>query len=631
MMPLRILTCAPFVCLLLSCKPDPVEETDPPSDPPVDSSNPDTAVEDDWCTSNGYTVRDFQDGSGSSYGSIAADFTVETLDGPWTFSEHWSGCDNYLFVNYASGYDYADELWESDPRAFLRVSPLNVHYFFMSYDQGQEEGQVTAIQERFLADLAEMTEGDQEHWADRLHFVTDSAWEAGSVGNVLQSRGSWSIGIDRFQRFQEVGYLANPSRNWTADLKGLTYEARYYDQASERTETIAALGSDPYVSFDGSAVSSGYADLVLPDADTMASYDTMHLELNLECGDPFYENCGEWDYLIYAYVCDDPVVDNTNADTECQPAVAEALGLCTEEGEASKDTCREDADCTSKDKDGNSIERDCIGYEPAVDPDTLTCSCDDPDGSVNDATQTCSDDGAGYDDCACACNTEIGRWITSYARSGHWLLDASPALAFFKDGGNHRLRFSSSYSYGNTLTFHMSNQGKGSTPRDIQYLFSGGGFNEYYNDAYTPLEIDIPADAKRVELYAVISGHGWGAEVENCAEFCNHTHHFSVNGTEYAKEHPEADNSSGCIDQIDVGTVPNQFGTWPYGRGGWCPGKQVDPWIVDITDSITPGETATISYQALFQGDAPYVPQASNSGQGFAANINMRSYLVVSY
>ena len=180
-----------------------------------------------------------------------------------------------------------------------------------------------------------------------------------------------------------------------------------------------------------------------------------------------------------------------------------------------------------------------------------------------------------------------------------------------------------------TLNFHLSNSGKGGTPQQIIPLFQGGGFNENYNSQYEPMEIEIPADAARVELYAVISGHGWGSEVENCAEFCNHTHHFTINGSEYVFDHPEAGMANGCIDQINVGTTPNQFGTWPYGRGGWCPGKQVDPWIIDVTGDVTPGQTATIAYQGLFEG-ADYVPQPSNSGQGFGANIKMESYLVIS-
>ena len=43
--------------------------------------------------------------------------------------------------------------------------------------------------------------------------------------------------------------------------------------------------------------------------------------------------------------------------------------------------------------------------------------------------------------------------------------------------------------------------------------------------------IHLPADAVRVELVSVISGHG-GATPGNCAEFCNTTHHYFVNGTE---------------------------------------------------------------------------------------------------
>ena len=95
------------------------------------------------------------------------------------------------------------------------------------------------------------------------------------------------------------------------------------------------------------------------------------------------------------------------------------------------------------------------------------------------------------------------------------------------------------------------------------------------------------------------------------------------------KEHPLAGVVDGCIQQIEQGTVPNQFGTWPFGRGGWCPGKQVDPWVVDITDAVVPGETTTVTYQGLFEGDT-YVPESSGSGSGFGANINMRSHLVIS-
>ena len=56
---------------------------------------------------------------------------------------------------------------------------------------------------------------------------------------------------------------------------------------------------------------------------------------------------------------------------------------------------------------------------------------------------------------------------------------------------------------------------------------------------------------------------------------------------------------------------------------------QVDPWIVDVTDAVQKGQVNTVTYRGLFEG-ADYVPQTSNSGQGFGANIKMYSYLVMS-
>ena len=66
--------------------------------------------------------------------------------------------------------------------------------------------------------------------------------------------------------------------------------------------------------------------------------------------------------------------------------------------------------------------------------------------------------------------------------------------------------------------------------------------------------------------------------------------------------------------------VPNQWGTWWFGRGGWCPGQQVDPWVVDVTDEVTPGMPATVEYRGLFGGADP------TDGHG---NIDMISYLTV--
>ena len=67
--------------------------------------------------------------------------------------------------------------------------------------------------------------------------------------------------------------------------------------------------------------------------------------------------------------------------------------------------------------------------------------------------------------------------------------------------------------------------------------------------------------------------------------------------------------------------MPNQAGTWWYGRNGWCPGQEVQPWVEDITGDVTPGETTTVTYQALRNEREP---DSTDGG-----NIVLSSWLVV--
>jgi hypothetical protein len=141
------------------------------------------------------------------------------------------------------------------------------------------------------------------------------------------------------------------------------------------------------------------------------------------------------------------------------------------------------------------------------------------------------------------------------------------------------------------------------------------------------LGFTAPAGTTKVELVTMITGHGFGKDADNCAEFCNHTHHFDINGEEFVKTHPAADDSDGCKEQVDLGVVPNQFGTWPFGRAGWCPGLEVAPWVVDVTAAVDLEGPNTVSYRALLEGNE-YVPR--NQADGFNPNITMSSWLVFS-
>ena len=122
-----------------------------------------------------------------------------------------------------------------------------------------------------------------------------------------------------------------------------------------------------------------------------------------------------------------------------------------------------------------------------------------------------------------------------------------------------------------------------------------------------------------------LTGHGFGSTWENCAEFCNHQHEFSVNGTAYMEEHPDAKDNEGCYKLVDEGVVPNQFGTWPFGRAGWCPGQDVKPWVQDVSDVLVSGEN-TIGYRALYR-DEPYTPRPNNQGD-YMPELRLQTWLV---
>ena len=209
-------------------------------------------------------------------------------------------------------------------------------------------------------------------------------------------------------------------------------------------------------------------------------------------------------------------------------------------------------------------------------------------------------------------NHELGHFLTARwagIRCPQFAIGFGPKLLGFPLGGTD-------------FSLRLSRRGKGGRPSEALWLWGGGAFNQDYNALHAPITIDVPGDVARVELYAVITGHGWGAEAENCAEFCNHTHHFTVNDASFVKEHPEAGTATGCMDRVGEGVVPNQYGTWPFGRGGWCPGFDVRPFLADLTPDAKLGGKNTLTYQALI-GTTPPEP---DKGYG---NVHMSTYLVL--
>lgn len=226
------------------------------------------------------------------------------------------------------------------------------------------------------------------------------------------------------------------------------------------------------------------------------------------------------------------------------------------------------------------------------------------------------------------CDLEIARWITTYWREGRWVTDISGMLPLLASGGKKKLRWWASKqwdprpaNYVASLSLRFSNRAKGMRPVSATRVYEGGTLNDKYNDAHPPVKVDIPAGTKKAELYALITGHG--SETDQCAEFCNHTHHFTLNtGAKKSLTFPGAKSSDGCRKRVEEGVVPNQHGTWYFGRGGWCPGFDVAPFIADVTADAKLGGDNTLTYQALIGT----TPPAATMGYG---NVQMTTYLVL--
>ena len=100
------------------------------------------------------------------------------------------------------------------------------------------------------------------------------------------------------------------------------------------------------------------------------------------------------------------------------------------------------------------------------------------------------------------------------------------------------------------------------------------------------------------------------------------------------KNHTNASSSNYCMssEAISNGTVPNQYGTWGYGRAGWCPGQDVAPHIVEITENVVLGEENIIDYDACrVSGGACVTPPVCPGNGCYCAEIAMASYIIIYY
>ncbi len=238
---------------------------------------------------------------------------------------------------------------------------------------------------------------------------------------------------------------------------------------------------------------------------------------------------------------------------------------------------------------------------------------------------------------------EIAKWITPFDRQPHSLTDISPFLSTLRiNAGEQKiLRFQESGWPNSLLTIKLrlyNGQNQNGSAQEIYPLWNNTvQFNPDYSENRPAQVFSVPENATKVEFVSYITGHGWGsAGCFNCCEFCNSRHIFSINGGvyEFNQSFPDASSSNHCMQPETIqstGVIPNQYGTWGYGRAGWCPGRDVTPYTMDITDYIALGDDNVIDYTACRVSGNSCVNPPTCQGDGYCPEIAMSSYIIIYY
>lgn len=490
----------------------------------------------------------------------AGPFGVETQSGWWSFDESWTGEDSYVFFVWNRGsFTIGGRDYSSTlfENGILPLLERSPRNVHWVFLWARDEPGFMAMRDGALADLSLLPQEDQDHWRARLHFVTPR--------------------VDMTSTWISELYLA---RRRTMNQVP-RYEAVQW--AIDRAQRIREVGQLGRLAQGGLALDLSFA------ADEPRYYNFEHereARLRAEAA------------TVVTLLRGETVTETAFPEVELPSATAMA-GFDTLEVDLSTDCVNHrDGDCGAWDYISN----------------LRLCEAQPAD--------------AGADAGAPRCDTEIARWITTYWREGRWVTDISPMLPLLRAGGRQRFRWYASRqwdprpaNYVVSLSLRFSNRGRPLRPFAVERLpWAGGAFDTTYGQRNPTARFTPPEGTRKVELYTLITGHG--AATGQCAEFCNHQHHFSLNGAaERSLRHPDAQTLDGCRNRVGEGVVPNQHGTWYFGRGGWCPGLEVRPFTADLTADARVGMENQLAYRYTV-GSAPPV-----AGRGYG-NIDMAAYVV---
>lgn len=150
----------------------------------------------------------------------------------------------------------------------------------------------------------------------------------------------------------------------------------------------------------------------------------------------------------------------------------------------------------------------------------------------------------------------------------------------------------------------------------IDYLWHKGiNYNENYEKSFPAFNYTLPENAKSARFKLIQTGHGFGDDTENCAEFCEKMAYLKVNSQAIWEKNVWRE----CGDN----PVYPQGGTWLADRSNWCPGAEVVPYDIELTEFYTPGETIELDYDMEY-----FKPVKAQDPSNFAGNYLTTAFIV---
>ena len=542
------------------------------------------------------------EGNSSEYMGTVGEFTVLVMDmessgdgnlvyanTSFELKEEWNGEETYLFIlrNYEEVMDHA--YWSSPEIAKLfQKSPDNVHYFFGGYGTHTYADR-TYLWTQVARAILSLGPSETEHWAAHVHFLTtDALFYDEAMGEFIENKENPNLfGIDQQQRWQEIG---------------LFWDANFVDTNT----SWSGFSSDPPILF----VNDYLPIWMLSNEAIYFNYE-IGMERELESLEYHAREISLWEWEIgQNYTHAGGWGGGYSSWTLANLPSSEMMSQYDSMSIYVYQACGDHNICNEWDFFANMHV-----YEPA------NCTA----GSYVDETN-CTNAGGQWNSREHI--GEIGRWITAYGREGRWITDTTPMLALLQNGGEKEFRFSCPNGYGLTVKIFMWDEEKEVRPvaADTLWSFTTKAFNLGYNDNFEEQSFEVGEEIIKVEIVAYLSGHGHSSTDENCAEFCNHQHEFTINGEIMPLlEHPNGGTTYGCNDLVNVGVAPNQYGTWVYGRAGWCPGQDVALDRIDITELIEQGGN-TLLYRGLYEGEE-YDPSVTDP-DGYLPEIKLSIWII---